>query len=78
MFRSAALLEYPEEEPDLVFASLPAGPRTRRGVGIRKSGLRIFTVAEASVDTSTALTSASGVGTVSFSQLIQHRMLNAL
>ena len=70
MLRSTALLEYPEEEPDLVFAGLPAGPRRRRqgvGVGARKAaGLRIVAVAGASCDTSTGLTSASGVSTVSF------------
>ena len=70
MLRSAALLECPEEEP-VILAGLPAGPRRRRrGVGVetRKAGLRIVAVAGASFDTSTGLTSASGVSVVSFSR----------
>jgi len=69
MLRSTALLECPEEEP-VVLAGLPAGPRRRRrGVGVetRKAGLRIVAVAGASFDTSTGLTSASGVSLASSS-----------
>ena len=80
MWHSAALFECPEDEPELVFASLPAGPRTRRGVGIRKAAeLRIITITEASFDTSTTLTSASAVSIVSFSPAHPaSRMLNTL
>ena len=67
MWRPKTLLECPEDEPELVFASLPAGPRTRRGVGIRKAGLRNITVTEASFDASASLTPASGVSILSFS-----------
>ena len=65
MLHPKTLLEYPEDEPDLVFASLPAGPKTRRrGVGIRQ--LTIIAISEADFDASTTFTPASGVRIVSF------------
>ena len=70
MFQSIPLLEYPEEEPDsVVFTSLPAGPRARRRAGAavqtQKAGPGlIIAVTGASLDASTGLTSASGVGVV--------------
>ena len=67
MWQSTALFECPEE-PELVFPSLPVGPRSRRGVGINQGvGLRIITVTEACYDASATLTSASGVSLVSSS-----------
>lgn len=71
MFQSVALLEYhPEHDPDVVFASLPAGPRTRRRGGAeietQKSRLRIIAFTEAGFDASTGLTSASGVSIFAF------------
>jgi len=71
MWQTTVLPEYPEGEPEIVFASLPAGPRsrTRRGVGIRKAGLRNITITEASFDTPASLTPAPGVSTLSFSGL---------
>lgn len=63
MLHPKTLLEYPEDDPELVFAGLPAGPKTRRrGVGIRE--LTIIAITEAGVDTSTPFTPASGVRTV--------------
>ena len=66
MLHPKTLLEYPEDEPELVFASLPAGPKTRRrrGVGIRK--LTIISITEAGFDASTTFTPASGVCTEYF------------
>ena len=66
MWQTTVLPEYPEDEPEIVFASLPAGPRTRRGVGIRGAGLRNITITEASFDTSVSLTPVPGVSTLSF------------
>jgi len=66
MWQTTVLPEYPEGEPEIVFTGLPAGPRARRGVGIRKAGLRNITITEASFDTSASLTPAPGVGTLSF------------
>ena len=65
MWQTTVLPEYPEGEPEIVFASLPAGPRARRGVGIRKAGLRNITITEARFDTSASLTPAPGVSILS-------------
>ena len=65
MLHPKTLLEYPEEEPELVFASLPTGPKSTRrrdGVGIRR--LTIISIAEAGFDASTTFTPASGVRSV--------------
>lgn len=65
MLHPKTLLEYPEDEPDLVFASLPARPtptRRRDRVGIRKL---IISITEAGFDASTTFTPASGVRIVS-------------
>jgi hypothetical protein len=66
MLHPKTLLEHPEDEPELVFASLPAGPKTRRRdrVGIRK--LTIISIAEAGFDASATFTPASGVRIVCF------------
>ena len=66
MLHPKTLLEYPEDEPDLVFTSLPAGPKTRcrRGVGIHK--LTIISITEAGFDASATFTPVAGVRTVAF------------
>lgn len=66
MLHPKTLLDYPEDEPELVFASLPAGPKPRRrdGVGIRK--LTIISIAEAGFEASTTFTPAFGVRIVPF------------
>lgn len=69
MWRSKALFQHPEDDPELVFAGLSPQPRARRGVGIPKApGLRIAAITEPGFNASTTLTSASGVSTV-FPQL---------
>jgi hypothetical protein len=65
MLHPKTLLEYPEDEPELIFTSLPPGPKTRRGgVGIRK--LTIISITQAGFDASTTFTPASGVRAISF------------
>lgn len=67
MLHPKTLLEYPEDEPELVLESLPVGPlkaRRRGCVGIRE--LTVITITEAGSDASTTLTSAPGVRIVVF------------